>query len=152
MKYLFTIVLLFSFSSCQKDRLEGESNKLVGTWKWIYSVEHRDTGSSVTSLSVSASNYQDDYFIDFEQKGKAIFKQSENVVGDYRIIFDFIAEFNSTKYDTWFTMHLNNDPDLPFSGWFNSDTLVCSSKHLPLQSHMDGRTKVSYSHYYAKVQ
>jgi len=75
MKAFSIILLLLVLTACQKTKLKDEYSILEGKWKWVNATEARTSLSSgnTTYNNYAASEYPDEYFIEFDRKGMFIF-------------------------------------------------------------------------------
>jgi len=119
--YISIALLLFS---CQKDKLEGEQSIIQGKWKWIGSMETREhiNSGSWSQTFIDASNYSDNFFVEFEYKGCVNFYKNEEEEMKYRTVFRFFTKQTSIFSNSYFfSIYLNNKEDNSFIGYLNED-------------------------------
>ncbi|MBL4861488.1 MAG: hypothetical protein JKY09_00510 [Crocinitomicaceae bacterium] len=149
---LIIILLLGGILGCKKENLEGETSILEGKWKWVSSKERKwnfetDTYDYTTYPS---SNYSDEYFIEFERKGKVKYYKNDEKDKEYRVVLHTFEE-GCTSLTTdcyFFNIYLNNDSKNGLAGGINKDTIVSSDTNLPLERLSEIHT---YSHTYIRV-
>jgi hypothetical protein len=97
-KQLFYIsFLLLSLWSCQKDKLKGDSEILVGKWNWTHSNETYETCNPPTFENVLTPETENaNYSIEFLEKGKIIFYKDGEEVDNQRLTISFSESPNST--------------------------------------------------------
>lgn len=117
---LFAIILVFS--ACKKDKLEGESAKLVGEWQWI-STEHIHYLWPNDTTYLTPASVGKNYSIDFREKGKIVFKNDDKTFRKRIVMAKYHAANTTLGYDS-FNIFLNNKHDLVFNGLVSGDTMI----------------------------
>jgi len=153
--FLVLTVILFS---CKKDKLENGFEILQGKWRWVGSSEVKEnkvTGST-TSTWISSSEFQDDYFFEFERIGKVSYWVNEKEEEFYRIEttnFEENCPFNLLENCRFIGLNLNFNIKKQLSIYMNEDTLKCGSQntHLPLQNYNDNVASYSYLHTFVRI-
>ncbi|MBL4861491.1 MAG: hypothetical protein JKY09_00525 [Crocinitomicaceae bacterium] len=154
MKQLFYILAIgLTLASCKKEKLEGNSRILEGKWKWSYSL-HRHWNFATDHFDVTdipSSNYPDEYFLEFDRKGKVKYIKNNNEENEYRIVFkEFVNECNDLSGPNCyrFAILLNNVKDHGLGGNVNQDTINCNDTNLPLER----LSEINYySHFYVRA-
>ncbi|MBL4861490.1 MAG: hypothetical protein JKY09_00520 [Crocinitomicaceae bacterium] len=153
MKYILYILLIgFILIGCEKEKLEGNSRILEGKWKWISSHERNwnfETDTYDHTIHPS-SNYSDEYFLEFEHKGKVKFMKNNKIEKNYRTVFNrFELGCTSLSTDCYrYHILLDNNKKNTLTGGMNKDTIVCNDTNLPLEWQSETLT---YSHTYIRV-
>jgi len=146
---LFISIALLLFS-CRKTKLKDEYSILEGKWKWVSAKEIRTvlSNGNTSYYSHNASDYPDEYYIEFDRKGKVRFFKNDNIESSYRVVINsFSGDCNIFPGCHSFGIRLdNNKKDLPFIGYVGYDTLLCSSQNtnLPLIYHVDDDYSYDY--------
>ena len=152
MKFLFIIISLFSFSSCQKDRLEGTASALVGKWKWEYSIEFKQGNGQTVTTKIPSSNFEDSYTIEFDRKGKVTFYKNQEVQETNDIVFSILDSTSSLKFPVKFSIN-NNKGEHVLNGNFGLDSMHCSGQPISIgQNQSSGSVEYFYDHYYSKIK
>jgi hypothetical protein len=102
MKQLALLLLLaiFLFSSCEKEELSGDTEFLIGTWEWVYTVETtgHSWGYTYDTIRPKATNYME---IEFQKKG-ILYIDYSGFIERYRI------SLTKEYYPSYFRINLNN--------------------------------------------
>jgi len=111
MKYLITFficIVFLTFTSCKKDRLDGESIKIIGNWEWVE--------SPVSGSNPSTSEYN--LTLKFEAKGKYEIEKNGNKIESGRTII------NNEKGNTYCVIELKRNSLFKKSEIFGYDNLA----------------------------
>jgi len=127
-KYLFLVFILLI--SCKKDKLDGDSEILVGKWHWVYTIYEYDkcqqNGGYVKTLNPTTENTT--YQMEFFKKGKVKFYENEIEKSEFRLVVPNFAAWNGyqTFYDNMFrfSIFLDNDKNKEFSGLVSKDSIL----------------------------
>ncbi|MBL4861489.1 MAG: hypothetical protein JKY09_00515 [Crocinitomicaceae bacterium] len=131
--------------ACKKESLQGNTKIMEGKWKWISSTEvkwnYATDNFDVTEIP--SSNYPDEYFLEFERRGKVKYFKNNEIDEEYRIVFDrFEQGCNELTMDCFrFHILLNNNKKNTLTGVANQDTIECNDTNLPV-------SEISEIHYY----
>lgn len=148
---LFFLLLLMTLISCKKDRLKGDKEIFVGTWKWAYSdatigiCEGMAYTTEITPLSEGH-----EYSIVFEKRGKVLFYKDGVEVNNHRVVFLGYGTPNlcGAGYDH-FAINLDNDPgtnpEKGIEGCVKIDTMAV---HIGFPFYTDGCSL--YVNYFVK--
>jgi len=125
---LLTIVLVGLIYSCKKDKLEGDYAVFAGEWEWVYTekiVDYCDPDymyyETLTPISEGTT-----WEIKFMEKGKVQFYEENNLLNEYRIIFDSFGyqySGNDSAY-TGFEINLDNNDNSKFYGRVSPDSII----------------------------
>jgi hypothetical protein len=150
--------------SCKKDKLEENYAILQGKWKWVGSTKYEKHYSYPTNTSwttsdwISASGKTDDYFLEFERKGKVAIWKNEREIKFYRLeTVNYEEDFQSTSLPNGVIigMNLNFNADKPMSCNLNEDTMYvsCNFLRLPLEHYpIDNPQSIFYfSHKFVRI-
>jgi hypothetical protein len=157
-KTLWLLGLIFILLSCKKDKLEGELSIFQGKWEWV---ETERTFTAVVgpvnitydTIPANQSGVLDSYQIEFDTKGKVSFLKNNVLEEKYRIVFDGFHESTwSTDLVYSFVINLDNQGDQRFVGFVSESNLTTvEGIHIPLTTHTEYPTEISYRHIFAKV-
>ena len=152
---LFISISLLLFS-CKKTKLKDEYYILEGKWKWVSGTETRTVLSNGNTVYFyhDASDYPDDYFIEFDRKGEVRFYKNDHVEISYRLVINNFSEnCNNFPNCNFFGILYDNDKDKSITGFVGQDSLLISSQHsnLPLIYHVDDDFSYDYQHKFVKV-
>ena len=157
MKNLIILLLFtFLFFSCKKDELKGESLIFEGKWKWANSHIIYNTGTPYSSYEVVSSDslgIPDDYYLEFDRKGKVKFYKNDKVEYKYRIVFNRFEENSLCTLTNCFSfeIYLNNDSDNTLGGRIGQDTLRVYKSNIPLEDQGANGSIINYTHRYVRV-
>ncbi|XOV69000.1 MAG: hypothetical protein ACFHU9_07395 [Fluviicola sp.] len=139
------LIVFFLLVSCRKDKLEGGYEILQGKWKWVGSTFHDKNYSYATNTEyttttwIPATSESDDYFLEFEKKGKLAIWMNNREIKFYRLHTAHFMGPEESPYTTSVRigLHLNYNNDKQFSCTINNDTLqvVCDYLKLPLPNY-----------------
>ena len=150
------LIMITAFISCKKDaplkdKLIGEKEILVGTWKWSFTDHYYGwcDGENWYELLTPATE-SITYKIKLESQGVLSCFKKDSLISQYRIVFDYFQiESNcSLSNSGMFNIHLNNQENLNFGGCFNVDTLLLVSVPTFLFEPEDGCE--NYLNYFVK--
>lgn len=101
---------------------------------------------------INASDFTDDYFMEFTKRGELKFFKNDKLIERYNLTFQILksVENPNSDYDVLFDCLL--DKNLNLSGRFSADSIETGGRHLPLDPHTSGSLEYSYGHYYSKVK
>jgi hypothetical protein len=120
-KVLLILSVFFCFS-CKKQKLEGDSEILIGKWNWIYSSEVNNTCNPPTWVNtLNPANQNVSFSIEFIKKGKVIFYENSVASEKFRIK-DLLFDKNNFHYT--FSMIVNSEDNNNMSGLVTEDTLI----------------------------
>lgn len=115
MKILFKlsiVIIVFSFISCKKEKLEGDTTILKGEWEWTHTQEVQQY-CEVEALwmfsTLDTATASSTYSIKFEEEGKMTFYHNGGKINSNRIVFNTAATetYTSGPYDYKFTIWPN---------------------------------------------
>ncbi|MFT4662793.1 MAG: hypothetical protein ACI8XB_003086 [Patiriisocius sp.] len=91
MKIFLTLVgLSIIVASCDKKKLEGDSEILIGKWNWTHSYRNVDVCSPPGDfIEINPSTEGHDYSIAFLQKGKVIFYEDNEEIESFNFKLTF---------------------------------------------------------------
>ena len=115
--------------------------------------EHINSGSWSQTF-IDASNYSDNFFVEFEHKGCVNFYKNEEEEMKYRTVFKIFYKSSGYFQNSYlFFIHLNNNNEKTFRGYLNEDSIAFETDfgNLPLQKKFDDNYSYSYNNYYVKV-
>jgi len=102
----------------------------------------------------NASDYPDDYFMEFDRKGEVKFYKNDVEALSYLVVIKTFTE-NCNNFPGYhlFGIRLNNDENMPLAGYVGFDTLLCGSRktNLPLIYHFDDDFSYDNQHKFVKV-
>lgn len=157
-KFLLIFFALLLLLACKKDALEGGYSILQGKWKWIGAREIKtlNANGSQTSSWISSSEFSDNYFIEFEKKGKLSHWTNSSETKFYRIEHvwdDPDCDFNYVKDCHYVGINLNFNPEKSMGIYMNNDTMVIlsNSTNAPIQNYSDQEAGYSYMHRYVRI-
>jgi hypothetical protein len=140
--------------------LNGELSQLQGKWQWIGSISYTESigsigGGQVTIDFVSASQFTDEYFIEFERKGHLTYIINNQKVEDYRLVLSTSNE-NCGYYEDcrYASFYLNNDEDNQLAVFYSTDSLTLGSGEsnpIPLQTYEGAYFRTTYSHQFVRI-
>jgi hypothetical protein len=123
MKHLFLIILVGGFVlACQKDKLAGNKNFLIGKWNWIYTqytygwCEYDTNYETITPLSLNKK-----FTVEFLKKGQIHFYENDALLEKNRIVFNYFEQGSDGAY--YFYFYLDNDLEKGMAGSIHGDTL-----------------------------
>ena len=122
--WLLAIVL---FSSCKKDKLEGDTEILKGEWSWIntQSVTNAcDADSLWNYTQIDSSVSGNTFTLEFLEKGKVKFYHNDGLVWNHRIVFETKEAVSLPSYSWHFLMYLNNKSNDEMEVWVGEDSLL----------------------------
>ena len=125
----FLFIVLLTLVSCKKDKLEGDSSILVGTWSWTetYTVSnHCDAEMSWNYVLTDSSETGSTYAVLFVENGKVEFYHNGGKINTNRIVFNDAGKetFTSGPYDYKFEIFTNNNSDDTMRVWVGQDSLL----------------------------
>jgi len=149
---LLVILLLGVIIGCKKDKLEGQTSIFEGKWKWVSSLERKwnYTTDTYDYTTFPSSNYPDEYFLEFDRKGKVKYFRNDKKEEEYRIVFDKFNEGCTALVSKCYSFRilLNNNKKNGLAGSVNQDTIRCSDTNLPLEYQSE---ILYYSHFYVRA-
>ena len=149
---LVSIAFLMIFSSCKKDRLNGEKEIFVGEWEWVYSIEERPGGgfNATSYRKITPDTEKNNYSMTFLKRGKVIFYKNGEEVERKRLgIAKSRGVFVNNASLLGFDYYLNNNPEYTFSGGIKKSTEAFSVDTLVLDYYFpydDHRSSTPYYH------
>ena len=157
MRFFVILVGILGFlASCKKDKLNGEYSVFKGRWVWSHSSKntyHPITQSSMYE-TIYATDYADNYELEFIEKGKVRYLKNGDEIDKKRIVFSYYQaqSFCGLFYAHEYRIDLNNDEENYIHGCVKQDTLTAyfSMTGHPLSNFEDGSAEISYIHYYLK--
>ncbi len=157
-KILFGIFIILILFACKKDELDGGYSILQGKWKWIgasETVTNHNTGNQ-TSSWVSFDEYSNEYFMEFEKKGKLSYWINESESRFYRIetvTDDPDCDLNFVNNCHYVGINLNFNVGDFLHIFTNEDTMVVISSltHVPAQNYSDQTDSYSYIHRFVRI-
>jgi hypothetical protein len=120
-------LLGFFLLSCKKDKLDGDSSILTGTWEWTetYKVPNLCDADSMWNYTKIDSSYTDNtYSLEFIEKGKVKFIHNDGIINTNRIVFSSKDEIANSTFQFRFIIHLNNKSDNTMEVLVGSDSLL----------------------------
>ncbi len=157
-KFLLLILAMILVFSCKKDELDGGYSILQGKWKWIgasETVTNHNTGNQ-TSSWVSFDEYSNEYFMEFEKKGKLSYWINESETRFYRVEHvwdDPDCDLNFVNNCQYVGINLNFNPEKFMRIYMNEDTMVVFSTltNAPVQNYSDQTDSYSYIHRFVRI-
>jgi len=148
------MLIIFSFSSCKKDRLKDEKSILEGKWKWIFTNEGiNDPNYWVNKTPLTEGK---SYSVEFLKCGKIKFYEDGQEKDIYRIVFANFDPCDPAYGICWgFEIYLNNKGENNILGsiWDrNVDTLKLRGNYgYPFSgTYYDGSVEKQYINYYIR--
>lgn len=125
---LFALLLfVLSFTSCKKDKLEGDAAILTGTWNWTNTQKVTNT-CVVDSLWVysdfDSSYATNEYRLEFLSKGKVNSYHNESSIWKDRIVFESMEAIVLGPYTYEFNIYLDNNKNNIMHGFVGQDSLL----------------------------
>lgn len=127
----FRFIILFfcviAVSACEKDKLEGETSILIGTWNWTetYEVSNYCDADSLWNYQLIDSAQTDNNFtLGFLEKGKVIFYHNDGILWQERVVFESKDVIENGSYEYHFVILLNNNSDDKMDVWVGQDSLL----------------------------
>jgi len=149
---LLLLILTVSFSSCKKDKLEGDYNVFEGKWKWVgtsYATKNCTLCQQVSHY-ISTSDVSYTAEIEFTDKGRVIFYINNDVVAEEKF-----KVLRQDKYEGEVSMQLEVKTDkLSIDDELNTSTLATDSIYVtnfPITGYDDSKTTTSSTNYYVKL-
>ncbi|MEX1002603.1 MAG: hypothetical protein WDZ35_10855 [Crocinitomicaceae bacterium] len=126
MKTLILITCLIFCISCKKEKLEGDSEILIGEWVWVFSYRITNICTPPTSEDLLTPINQDVSFsLEFMKQGKIIFIENSVESSKY-LIKDLIFEKNivsTSSYPYQFNIVVDNEEYNNIQGFVKEDSL-----------------------------
>jgi hypothetical protein len=125
--FRFLSVFLIAVPACKKDQLEGQMATLKGKWEWTETFEVRnycDLDSLWNYQQIDYSRANNQFTMEFQEKGKLIFYHNDAVLWKERIVFDSEEQIQQNKYTDHFVILLNNNPKDRMEVWVGPDSLL----------------------------
>lgn len=127
--FLFNIIVfcIISLAACEKDKLEGEMSILIGTWNWTETYEvsnYCDADSLWNYQRIDSTHANNEYALEFLEKGKMIFYTNEAVIWNERVVFESTNVVGNGPYDYHFVILPNNNPNDKMDVWVGQDSLL----------------------------
>ena len=113
------IFIFFLLISCKKDKLEGDTALLIGTWNWHTTVQvnnYCEDDSLWTYTSVDSAYDNNNYSIEFLEKGKVKFYHNGGLLFNDRIVFQEKEVIDEPPFKLKFKIYLNNKESDPMEG------------------------------------
>jgi len=170
------LILIFLFSSCEKEELKEDKEIFIGKWKWAFTYKLAYTylphggRRQKPSYDTIFSNSENVKSIEFEKDGDVVFSNNGYDVRK-RIFFKDFSESSYTykahyyvfyppnNYSTYtslkindvrdFRANLDNNEYLTFSGFVKNDTLI-TMKYFPYETTDDYHIVTEYYSYFIK--
>jgi len=124
----FIIILcIIALVACKKDKLEGETSILIGTWEWTetYEVSNYCDTDSLWNFQMTDSTHTNNKFtLEFLEKGKAIFYSNNDILWKDRIVFESKNIIENGSYKYHFVILLNNNANDKMDVWVGQDSLL----------------------------
>ncbi|MDG1333319.1 MAG: hypothetical protein P8P74_13370 [Crocinitomicaceae bacterium] len=156
--FLVGLILLFAFSSCKKDNLEGDSSILEGKWEWVYSVKRTNVINPFNAWVDTIIQEQATYELEFLSKGRFHLIEKGEIIEKHRVVlrsFDSGSSMCSGGFLNpeiyRYIIYPDNDENNIFEGCVTSDSLTCFSRNFPFSFSDDGNTSIIYENFYKKV-
>ncbi|MFT5601842.1 MAG: hypothetical protein ACI9N1_002091 [Flavobacteriales bacterium] len=118
---LLVIGVFFSLSSCKKDKLKDGKEVLIGEYEWIYSARRSQFSSVTYSDTIDPISESTSFKMEFQEKGKIIFYENDEIIKERRIVFTSWMSPGSNGHT--FDINLNNKKEENFTGSININGL-----------------------------
>ena len=113
--------------ACKKEELVGDSVILKGNWKWVSTDQVTNTceHDSLWIFTAFDSSYTNNEFsVEFLEKGKIYFSHNGGVIVKNRIVFESKKEVVLDVYTLQFSIKLNNDEGDIMEGLVGANDLL----------------------------
>ena len=115
--FIFSLLVL---CSCKKDKLEGGSSPLIGTWDWRYTTYFNSCSIPGSEKTTYADSVNYSYSLRFHEKGIIEFLQNGEVIQKNRIVMDELSWYiNYGTENCYYNIELNNNPKTTLRGSIN---------------------------------
>jgi hypothetical protein len=126
-RYTLIFLCIIAIAACEKDTLEGEMSILIGTWNWTETYEvsnYCDADSLWNYQLIDSAQTENNYALEFLEKGKVIFYTNDAVIWNKRVVFESKNVIGNGSYDYHFVILLNNNYDDKMDVWVGQDSLL----------------------------
>lgn len=129
MRSIFIFFICLMLFSCKKDKLEGESEILLGTWKWSYTYKTSYICAPPEVYdTLNPQTENQDYSIEWT-KNSIAFRKNNAVCEEGWFQLEFISPPNLLSgYSYSFTAYLKGDYDNHLNGIVGEDTMMVNTK------------------------
>jgi hypothetical protein len=120
---LVIFIVLVAFASCNKKKLEGDSQILVGKWNWTHSFVNDDMCDPPGNyVEINPNSEATNYSLEILKKGKVIFYMNEEEIDSYKFNCSLSENTNPTiDFPYHFGIYFGDGKAL--SGFVKEDTL-----------------------------
>ena len=104
-------------------------------------------------MGIVSPNENDNFEIEFLEKGKVKHLEDGKTEKKYRTIidnFDPISGPDQLVGGYFFSIHLDNDSEKTMIGSINQDTLILNNYEFPIESYFQGDVDYSFRHFFVK--
>ncbi len=122
-----SVIFLFAINACEKDKLEGDSSILIGTWNWTETFEiinFCDPDSTWNYQLIDFRKPDNTYALEFFEKGKVFFYHNDAILWKERIVFQSVNTVENGAYAYHFVILLNNNSNDKMEVWAGQDSLL----------------------------
>lgn len=148
--YCVIFLLLLSCPGCEKERLTGDLDVLVGTWKWVYTNRIYNGYSldfTPVNYTLTPGTEGKDFSIRFYKRGVVKLYKDDDIYEKWAITTDILMDENSLFLNDSKRFDIQLTGDTLLSGYVNQDTLM-TMYYFPYNSGVQDNEEGAHTYFY----